>query len=61
MKLKALIRRLQALDEKEDNIEVVVDFDENGFYKLEKITVITDHSNAEKSTRMVNLVSSNEL
>jgi hypothetical protein len=63
MKLKALIKTLQKLESKvKGNPEVVVDFDANGYYYMEKAQIIVDknETNPELSTTYINLKSSNE-
>lgn len=59
MRLKTLIKRLQALENEHANTEVVVDFDENGFYMLEDVGFVKDENNDDKP--YINLKSSNEI
>lgn len=57
MKLKTLIKRLQKLEAKHKTVDVIVDFDEHGYFNLEKVKVVKDK---ETKKVMINLQSSNE-
>lgn len=62
MKLNDLIKRLEKIKEKAGNVNIVVDYDENGWYDLEEVKLIkkVDLMNAEFEKPFVNLKSSNE-
>lgn len=57
MKLKELIRLLGKLEDEYKNHDVIVDFDENGWYDLEKVRIVVD---PESEKCFINLQSSNE-
>ncbi len=61
MKLKTLIKKLQKLEKDHKNADVVVDFDENGFFNLEKVIIVRDGDDDAPGKMLVNLKSSNEL
>ena len=42
MKVKELIKKLQKLEEKHGNLEVIIDYDEHGWYETEKVEKV-DH------------------
>lgn len=57
MKLSKLVERLKKI-QKDLKIDpdVVIDFDENGWYELDKVQVVSDADDV-----MINLKSSNEI
>jgi hypothetical protein len=61
MKLKALIKKLQKIEEKHGNLDCVVDMDDNGYYNLENVKAEEDMEDERVGQRIVvNLRSSNE-
>lgn len=56
MKKNELIRKLQKI---EGNLEIRVDFDDNGWFELEKVSVLTDDD--EGGCLFINVKTSNEM
>lgn len=56
MKLNALIKRLQKLQSQiKGDPDVIIDFDENGYFSLEEAGIVEDEGEV-----MINIKSSNE-
>ena len=47
MKVKELIKKLQKLEEKHGNLEVIIDYDEHGWYETEKVEKVDHWSNGD--------------
>ncbi len=60
MKIGEVIIKLRDIREKHGNLDVIVDYDENGWYASEKIEVGTHKEEGEKDYKFVNFISSNE-
>jgi hypothetical protein len=57
MKVRALIKKLEKLEKKIGNKEVIIDFDIHGYYNLEKVKIVKDE---DSEALLINLKSSNE-
>jgi hypothetical protein len=61
MKASTLIQKLQRAIEKGGDLEVVIDFDDNGHYTTEEVSLVKDDSlEDEKPICYINIRSSNE-
>lgn len=60
MKVKQLIKKLTKLQEKHGNIDIVIDYDENGWYSSEKVEVLDHLDDGEFECKFINIKSSNE-
>ena len=56
MKVKQLIKKLEKMPH---NMEVVIDFDENGWYSIEAVEEVED-SSGYRAVNVVNIASSSE-
>lgn len=61
MKIKELIKKLQKLEEKHGNLEIVIDYDEHGWYNAEKVEKVDHYFDGECHDCFINIKSSNEI
>lgn len=60
MKVGMLIAKLKKLKEKHGNLDIVIDYDENGWYSSEKVEVLDHYDDEDFECEFINIKSSNE-
>lgn len=60
MKVGMLISKLKKMKERYGNLEVVIDYDENGWWDTEKVQIVDEDFDPGESFAFINIKSSNE-